>query len=171
MAIRTIRKAGDAILTKKCRPVSKMNDRYRELIADMFDTMYEANGVGLAGPQVGILRQIVVIDAGEERKEPHVLINPVITDCDGEQQGYEGCLSVPGQYGFVTRPERVKVEALNENMEPFVLEGEGLLARAICHECDHLSGHLFTEFCKGPLKTAEELAKEEEESLKIQETN
>ena len=163
MAIRQVRIAGDSILEKPCRKVEKLNGRLKDLIGDMFDTMYEENGVGLAAPQVGVLRQIVVIDTGLEQREPHVLINPVITEKEGEQTGSEGCLSLPGKYGTVTRPMRVKVEALDENMEPYVLEGEGLLARAICHECDHLSGHMFTEFVEGDLYEPSELAEEEEE--------
>ncbi len=151
MAIRQVRQAGDEILTKKCRKVDKMTPKYRDLIEDMFETMYEAGGVGLAAPQVGILRQIVVIDTGVGESDPHVLINPVIVEREGEQTGSEGCLSLPGKYGNVTRPMKVKAEALDENMEPCVLEGEGLLARAICHEIDHLEGHMFTEFVEGDL--------------------
>lgn len=151
MAIRQVREAGDSILTKKCRKVEKLSPKYKELIKDMFDTMYEAGGVGLAAPQVGVLRQIVVIDTGMEERDPHVLINPVITYTEGEQTGSEGCLSLPGRFGTVTRPMKVKVEALDENMEPYVLEGEELLARAICHECDHLEGHMFMELVEGEL--------------------
>jgi len=162
MAIRQVREAGDSILEKKCRKVEKLTPRYKELIKDMFDTMYEAGGVGLAAPQVGVLRQIVVIDTGMEEREPHVLINPVITATEGEQTGSEGCLSLPGKYGTVTRPMKVTCEALDENMEPYVLEGEELLARAICHECDHLDGHMFTELVEGDLYEPAQTEEEEE---------
>ena len=162
MAIRQIREAGDSILAKKCRSVEKLSPRYKELIKDMFDTMYDAGGVGLAAPQVGVLRRIVVIDTGIEERDPHVLINPVIIETDGEQTGSEGCLSLPGKYGMVTRPLKVKVEALDENMEPYVLEGEELLARAICHECDHLEGHMFTELVEGDLFEPSDSEEEDE---------
>ena len=171
MAIRLVREAGDSILTKKCKKVEKLSPKYRELIKDMFDTMYEAGGVGLAAPQVGILRRIVVIDTGLEEREPHVLINPVITETEGEQTGNEGCLSLPGKFGTVTRPMKVKVEALDENMEPYVLEGEELLARAICHECDHLDGHMFTELVEGDLYEPADLAEEENDGEKPGEEN
>ena len=131
MAIRKIREVGDEVLTKKCKSVDKMTLRTQILIKDMFDTMYDAMGVGLAAPQVGILKRIVTIDVGEN---PIVLINPEILETDGSQTGEEGCLSLPGKYGVVTRPNHVKVKALNENMEEVILEGEGLLARAFCHE-------------------------------------
>lgn len=144
MAIRNIREMGDEILNKKCKEVKEVNDRIRELIDDMLETMYEANGVGLAAPQVGVLKRIVVIDIGEEA-EPYVLINPVIVETSGEQTGNEGCLSVPGKVGTVTRPNYVKVVAYDEEMNQFELEGTELLARAICHECDHLDGHLYVE--------------------------
>ena len=125
-----------------------MTPRIRILIEDMIDTMYEAMGVGLAAPQVGILKRIVVIDVGEG---PIVLINPVILETSGEQTGDEGCLSVPGKAGCVTRPDYVKVKALDENMEEVVYEGEGLLARAFCHEIDHLDGHLYVEKVEGEI--------------------
>ena len=150
MAVRQIRIMGDEILTKKCKPVKAMNDRTMELIEDMFDTMYQANGVGLAAPQVGVRKQIVVIDV--EDGNQYVLINPEILETSGSQTGPEGCLSVPGKSGTVTRPDHVKVKALNENMEEYVLEGEGLLARAICHECDHLSGILYVDKVEGELE-------------------
>ena len=130
-----------------------MTDRTLELIEDMFETMYEANGVGLAAPQIGILKQIVTIDV--EDGNQYVLINPEILSSEGEQTGYEGCLSVPGKSGIVTRPERVKVRAYNERMEPYELEGEGLLARAICHECAHLEGQLYIELVEGELVDTE----------------
>lgn len=161
MAIRTIRIIGDEVLTKKCKPVNEMTERTAELIADMFDTMYEANGVGLAAPQVGIRKQIVVIDVDDNNQ--YVLINPEIIEAEGIQTGNEGCLSVPGKTGIVTRPARVKVKALNEKMEEYILEGEGLLARAICHECDHLTGHLYVEMVEGPLEDVS-LDPEEEEA-------
>ena len=148
MALRTIRVQGDSVLTKKSRTVDKMTPRIGELITDMLDTMYDAMGVGLAAPQVGILKRIVVIDVGEG---PIVLINPEILETSGEQTGDEGCLSVPGMAGQVTRPNYVKVKALDVNMEEQILEGEGLLARAFCHEIDHLDGQMYTELVEGEL--------------------
>ena len=148
MALRTIRVQGDSVLTKKSRTVDKMTPRIGELITDMLDTMYDAMGVGLAAPQVGILKRIVVIDVGEG---PIVLINPEILETSGEQTGDEGCLSVPGMAGQVTRPNYVKVKALDVNMEEQILEGEGLLARAFCHEIDHLDGKIYTELVEGEL--------------------
>ena len=142
MAIRQIREMGDEILTKQCKPVPKMTLRTKILIGDMLETMYEYHGVGLAAPQVGVLKQIVVIDVGEG---PIVLINPEIIETSGEQTGEEGCLSVPGKWGIVTRPDHVKVHAYDQNMEPVELEGEGLLARAFCHEIDHLAGELYVD--------------------------
>ena len=150
MALRNIREIGDEILLKKFKEVTQMTDRTRELIADMFDTMYEADGVGLAAPQVGILKRIFVIDTTGE--DPHVFINPEILETSGEQCGTEGCLSVPGKRGMVTRPNYVKVKALDENMKEFVLEGEELLARAILHENDHLNGILYTTKVEGELE-------------------
>ena len=140
MAIRQVREIGDEILTKQCKEVKKISLRTKILIGDMLDTMYDKNGVGLAAPQVGVLKQIVVIDVGEG---PIILINPEILETSGEQTGEEGCLSVPGKWGLVKRPNHVKVRAFNENMELFEMEGEGLLARAFCHEIDHLSGQLY----------------------------
>ena len=148
MAIRTIREMGDDVLTKVCKEVPKMTLRTRILIEDMLDTMYQAAGVGLAAPQVGILKRIVVIDVGEG---PIVMINPEILETSGEQTGEEGCLSVPGKAGVVTRPNYVKARALNENVEEYIIEGEELLARAICHELDHLDGHLYVEKVEGEL--------------------
>ncbi len=150
MAIRNIREIGDEVLGKKCREVTEMTPRIRELIEDMLETMYEANGVGLAAPQVGVLRRIVVIDVVGD--EPHILINPRIVESSGEQTGQEGCLSVPGKTGQVTRPNYVKAVALDVNMREFELEGTELLARAICHELDHLDGHLYVEKVEGPLQ-------------------
>lgn len=148
MALRTIRVQGDSVLTKKSRTVDKMTPRIGELITDMLDTMYDAMGVGLAAPQVGILKRIVVIDVGEG---PIVLINPEILETSGEQTGDEGCLSVPGMEGQVTRPNYVKVKALDVNMDEQIYEGEGLLARAFCHEIDHLDGKMYTELVEGEL--------------------
>lgn len=146
MAIRNIRVEGEDVLRKKSREVTEMTPKIKELIEDMLDTMYEADGVGLAAPQVGILKRIVVIDVGEGYM---VFINPEILETSGEQTGDEGCLSLPGKSGEVTRPNYVKVRALDENMEPFELEGEELLARAICHECDHLDGILYVDHVAG----------------------
>ena len=148
MAIRKIRELGDDVLTKQCKDVTKMTLRTKVLINDMLDTMYEAMGVGLAAPQVGILKRIVVIDVGEG---PIILVNPEIVETSGEQTGEEGCLSVPGKSGVVTRPDYVKVKALNEDMEEIELEGEGLLARAFCHEIDHLNGKMYVELVEGEL--------------------
>lgn len=149
MAIRKIREMGDEILNKVCKEVTMMTPRTESLIEDMFETMYESNGVGLAAPQVGILKRIAVIDCTGE--DPILLINPVILETSGEQCGQEGCLSVPGKSGQVTRPNYVKVKAQDIDMEWFELEGEELLARAICHELEHLDGHLYVEKVEGPL--------------------
>ena len=143
MAIRNIREIGEEVLNKKCREVTEMTPRIRELIEDMLETMYEANGVGLAASQVGVLKRIVVIDTTGE--DPYILINPRIVESSGEQTGQEGCLSVPGKSGQVTRPNYVKAVALDMNMREFELEGTELLARAICHELDHLDGVLFID--------------------------
>ena len=153
MAIRKIRELGDEVLTKNCKEVTKMSLRTKILINDMLDTMYEAAGVGLAAPQVGILKRIVVIDVGEG---PIVLVNPVIVESSGEQTGEEGCLSVPGMSGIVTRPNYVKVRALNEDMEEIEMEGEGLLARAFCHEIDHLDGKMYVDLVEGGIHNVEE---------------
>ena len=154
MALRTIRIQGDPVLTKKCREITEMTPKIKELIDDMLDTMYEANGVGLAAPQVGILKRIVVIDVGDDN--PLCLINPVITESDGEQTGEEGCLSLPGKFGTVTRPMHVICKAFDENMEEFTVEGEGLLARAICHELDHLDGKLYKDLVEDGLHEVEQ---------------
>ena len=148
MALRTIRVEGDEVLTKVSRPVDKMTPRIHDLITDMLDTMYDAMGVGLAAPQVGLLKRIVVIDIGEG---PIVLINPEIIEKSGEQTGDEGCLRVPGMAGQVTRPNYVKLKAQDEDMNEVEYEGEGLLARAFCHELDHLDGHMYTELVEGEL--------------------
>ena len=154
MALRNIREIGDPILNQRAKEVREMTPNLRALIEDMVETMRHANGVGLAAPQVGVLKRLVVIEC--EEGELHVLINPEIVERDGEQTGYEGCLSVPGKTGIVTRPNHVKVKALNENMEPVTVEGEELPARALCHELDHLDGHLYTEMAE-ELYTNEEL--------------
>lgn len=148
MAIREVRQMGDPVLSKVCKEVKEMNERTQILIEDMFDTMYEANGVGLAAPQVGILKRICVIDCGDD---PICLINPVVLETSGEQTGQEGCLSVAGKAGVVTRPNYAKVKALNEDMQEIIVEGEELLARALLHEIDHLDGHLYVEKVEGDL--------------------
>ena len=153
MAIRNIREIGDPVLNKSCKTVTEITDRTRQLIDDMFETMYDAEGVGLAAPQVGILKRIVVVDVTGE--DPILLINPVIMETSGEQTGNEGCLSVPGKTGVVTRPNYVKVKAYNENMELFEIEGTELLARAFCHEIEHLDGHLYVEKVEGELMNTE----------------
>ncbi len=161
MAIRTIREYGDEVLTRVCKDVKEITPRISELIDDMFETMYEANGVGLAAPQVGILKRLVVIDTTGE--DPHVLINPQILETDGEQTGYEGCLSLPGKSGVVTRPNYVKVRAYDRNLEVYELEGTELLARAICHELDHLDGHMYVDMVEGELVNNEDLMREEDQ--------
>lgn len=135
MALRTIREIGDEVLTKQCKEITQMTDRTRLLIEDMLETMYDADGVGLAAPQVGILKRLVVIDVGNG---PVILINPRIVETSGEQTGNEGCLSVPGKVGVVTRPNYAKVVALNENMEPIEVEGTELMARALCLSLIHI---------------------------------
>lgn len=159
MAIRNIRELGEECLRKVCKPVKDVNLRTKILIGDMFDTMYEANGVGLAAPQVGILKRIFVIDCGDEEGNsvPYVFINPEIIDRDGSQTDYEGCLSVPGKSGLVTRANWVKVRAFNEKMEEFEMEAEGLLARCILHENDHLDGVVYVDKVDGKLYNNEEL--------------
>lgn len=148
MALRTIRVEGDPVLGKVSREVTEVTPKIVTLIDDMLETMYEANGVGLAAPQVGILKRIVVIDVGEG---PIVMINPEIIESDGEQTGDEGCLSVPGKAGQVTRPNYVKARFMGEDMNEYEIEGEELLARCICHELDHLDGHLYVEKVEGAL--------------------
>lgn len=158
MAIRNIREVGDPVLEKACKEVKEVTPRIQELIEDMFDTLYEADGVGLAAPQVGILKRIVVIDTTGD--DPILLINPKIIETSGEQTGFEGCLSVPGKTGQVTRPNYVRAAAYDENMEPFEIEGTELLARAIMHELDHLEGHLYVEKVEGELQDVEEAQKD-----------
>jgi peptide deformylase len=148
MALRKIRELGDEILTKKCREVKEMTPRLKELVGDMLDTMYDAEGVGLAAPQVGVLKRIVVIDIGDG---PIVLVNQRVVSEDGEQEGNEGCLSVPGKAGIVIRPNHVVVEGFDGDMNPVTVEGEELLARALCHELDHLDGIMYTTKVQGEL--------------------
>ncbi len=162
MALREIRLIGDEMLTKPCREVKEITPRIAELIEDMLETMYEAEGVGLAAPQVGVLKQIVVIDIGDG---PIILVNPKITESDGEQTGREGCLSVPGKYGIVKRPAHVKVKAYDRDMNEIEVEGEELLARALCHELDHLQGKMYVDLALDGLHdnpSPEELAEEED---------
>ena len=153
MAIRNIREMGEEVLNKKCKEVKEITPKVDELIDDMLDTMYEADGVGLAAPQVGVLKRIAVIDVGEG---PIVLINPEIIEESGEQVGGEGCLSVPGKYGIVKRPNYVKVRALDREFKEYEVEGTELLARALCHEIAHLDGQLYVELVEGELMTNEE---------------
>ena len=149
MALRKMRYEGDPVLNKVAKEVKELTPRTKELIGDLLDTMYHENGVGLAAPQVGILKRICVIDVGEG---PYVFINPEIIESSGIQTGEEGCLSVPGKSGVVTRPNYVKARALDQNMNPFEVEGTELFARAMCHEFDHLDGHLYIEKVEGGLK-------------------
>ena len=162
MAIRTIRTIGDSILEKKTKPVKEMTERLQELISDMFETMYDANGVGLAAPQVGILKQIFVVDIGDGNR--YVAINPEIRTLGEEvQTGEEGCLSVPGKEGIVTRPMKIEVKALDQNMQEYTLEASGFFERSFSHENDHLNGILYTEKVEGELEDVvyEELDEEE----------
>lgn len=161
MSLRNVRTDGDELLRKKSKPVKENTPKIQQLIDDMFETMYENAGVGLAAPQVGILKRLVVIDCGMEEPEPIVLINPVIKLTEGEQCGYEGCLSLPGKRAVVTRPDHVVCEALNRDFEPVTVEGTGLLARAICHECDHLDGIMYMDKAEGPI---EDVPQDEEEA-------
>ena len=154
MAILNIRVVGDPILTKKCKPLTEVNEKTECLIDDMIETMYDQEGVGLAAPQVGKLKRLVVIDVGEG---PVVLINPEITETEGSQTGQEGCLSLPGKAAIVTRPEKVTVKAKDENMQDIEIVAEGLFARAVCHECDHLDGHMYTEIAESPILDTDEL--------------
>ncbi|MCI8963879.1 MAG: peptide deformylase [Eubacterium sp.] len=151
MALRNIREIGDDILYKKAKEVKEITEKTRELIDDMLETMYEADGVGLAAPQVGVLKRIAVIDVTAEQDSPIVLVNPVIIHTEGEQRGSEGCLSVPGKAGIVTRPNVVRVRAFDESMQEFEIEGEELLARALIHEIEHLDGQLYVDKVEGEL--------------------
>ncbi len=169
MALRELRTDGDPVLNKVCRPVKEMNDRIQTLVEDMFDTMYEYEGVGLAAPQVGVLRRLFVIDLQDQVDEngdvintPYVFINPEIIETKGEQTGSEGCLSIPNKIANVTRPAYVKVKAFDKNMEPFTLEAEGMFARCILHENDHLDGHLYKEIAKSPLMDLDDVVTDPE---------
>ena len=148
MALRQIRTVGDPVLTKTCKEIKEITPKILELADDMLETMYEANGVGLAAPQVGILKRMVVIDIGDG---PILMINPEIIETSGTQTGDEGCLSLPGKAGTVTRPSYVKARAFNEDGDEYEIEGTELLARAICHELDHLDGHMYMEKVEGEL--------------------
>lgn len=163
MSLRNIREMGDPVLEKRAKEITEVTPRIRALAADMLETMYDAGGVGLAAPQVGILRRIVVIDVTEEQDEPYTMLNPEIIEQDGEQTGYEGCLSVPGKLGEVTRPNRVVVRYNDLDMNEWEMEAEEFLARAICHELDHLDGHLYVEKVNGELHDASELEENAEE--------
>ena len=158
MAIRTILTEKEDVLHKVCKPVEKFDERLWVLLDDMRDTLDEANGVGLAAPQVGILRRVVIVDTGEEILE---LVNPEMLETSGEQEGPEGCLSVPGKYGIVKRPYIAKVRAQDRNGEWYEVEGEELIARCFCHELDHLDGIVYTEVMERFL-TAEELEYDED---------
>ena len=185
MALRTMREIGDEILNKRSKEVKKISRRDLYLIEDMLDTMYEREGAGLAAPQVGVLKRIVVLRGGleelgneetaneeianeeieneeeiSEEADPIILINPVILEEEGSQRGEEGCLSVPGKWGVVTRPDKVTIKAYDINMEEFELEGRGLLARAICHEIDHLDGKLYVDLVEGELRDVEDRGEE-----------
>ncbi len=151
MALRNIREIGDDILYKKAKEVKEITEKTRELIDDMLETMYEADGVGLAAPQVGVLKRIAVIDVTAEQNSPIVLVNPESIHTEGEQRGSEGCLSVPGKAGIVTRPNVVRVRAFDESMQEFEIEGEELLARALIHEIEHLDGQLYVDKVEGEL--------------------
>ncbi|MGB8455773.1 MAG: peptide deformylase [Anaerocolumna sp.] len=156
MAIRNIRLIGDKILTKQSKEITELTPKLKILIEDMLDTMHQAEGVGLAAPQIGILKRLIVIDVSPEGDSPIILINPEIIETDGEQTGEEGCLSVPGKSGLVSRPNYAKVKALNKNMEEIIVEGTELLARALCHEVDHLNGVLYVDKVIGGLHSTSE---------------
>lgn len=161
MAIREVRTIGDEVLGKISKPVKEVDERTLQIIEDMFETMYETGGVGIAAPQVGILKRIVCMDVGDGNQ--YLMINPEIIELSGEQTGMEGCLSVPGKRGQVTRANYAKVKAFNENMEEIIIEGEGLLARCIQHECDHLDGILYVTKVEGELVDKEVEEDEDEE--------
>ncbi len=169
MALRQIRIYGDPILTKSCRPITLMTPRTKILIHDMLDTMYDADGVGLAAPQVGVLKRVAVVDVGDG---PLVMVNPEIVETSGEQTGQEGCLSLPGQAGDVTRPSHIKLRAMDENMQEYTVEADELKARAICHECDHLDGIMYVEKVEGELyEVTNQEEKEEEDQEQDEEKN
>lgn len=156
MALRNIREIGDEILYKHAKEVKEMTPKSKQLVDDLLETMYAAEGVGLAAPQVGILKRIAVIDISEEQDSPIVLVNPVILHTEGEQRGNEGCLSVPGKAGVVTRPNIVRIRAFDRDMNEFEIEGEGLLARALIHETEHLDGQLYVDKVEGELMDVED---------------
>ncbi len=162
MALRKIREMGDSVLNKVCKSVDAMTERTSILIDDMLDTMYEAEGVGLAAPQVGVLKRIVVVDV-DDGNGPYILINPRVIEMDGQQADYEGCLSIPGKVGKVTRAQYVKVLALDRDMKPIEVVGTDLLARAFLHEIDHLDGILYAEKAEGGLVDSSELVREDED--------
>ena len=164
MALRNIVTVGDSVLNKVCRPVTKFDKRLHTLLDDMADTLDEAQGAGLAAPQVGILRRVVLVDVGDEGGYLE-LINPEILETEGEQTGLEGCLSVPGKWGIVTRPAYVKIKAQDRYGDWFEAEGEEIVARCFCHECAHLDGQLYTEVAEKMLtpEELEELLSEDEE--------
>ncbi len=168
MALREIRLEGDPILYKTARPLEKMTDRIKVLIDDMLDTMYDGEGVGLAAPQVGILRRIFVVDTSDEdeEKDPLIFINPEILETSGEVKWTEGCLSVPGKVANVTRPSYVKLKAYDRDMNGFIMEAEEVLARVILHEYDHLDGHLYPEKAEGPLIDVEDIKEDEDAEVK-----
>ncbi|MBO5564879.1 MAG: peptide deformylase [Lachnospiraceae bacterium] len=151
MALRNIREIGEDILEKKAKEVTDFSERIKELTKDMLETMYESGGVGLAAPQIGVLKRVIVIDTTEDGSDPHILINPKILEETGEQFGWEGCLSVPGKSGRVRRPQYVRVEACDADGNRIELEGTDLLARALCHEIDHLEGRLYVDRVEGEL--------------------
>lgn len=157
MALRNIREIGDDILYKQAKVVKEVTEKTNELIDDMLETMYTAEGVGLAAPQVGVLKQIVVIDVTEEQNQPIVLINPEVIYTEGEQRGSEGCLSVPGKAGIVTRPNVVRVRAFDREMQEIEVEGTELLARALIHEVEHLEGKLYVDKVEGELVNVDEM--------------
>ena len=159
MALRNIVLQGEPCLTKKCRPVTEFNGRLHTLLDDLKDTLLDSGGVGLAAPQVGILRRVVIVDTGEEILE---LVNPELLETSGEQVGSEGCLSVPGKYGIVKRPNYAKVRAYDRDGNEFEVEGEELMARCFCHELDHLDGIVYTEIMERYL-TEEEMGELSEE--------
>ena len=163
MALREIRTIGDPILEKRSKEVTRITDRTEELIDDMLETLYNETGVGLSAVQVGVLKRIVIIDVSEDGDDPIVMINPVIKETDGEQDGYEGCLSVPGKTGKVVRPNHVVVEFLDEDMQPQTMEGEEVFARCVCHELDHLEGKLYVDLVEGPLQDMEDVQNDDEE--------
>ncbi len=155
MAIRQIVKEGDSVLTKKCREVVKFDDRLAQLIDDMIETLHESGGVGLAAPQVGVIRRVVVIDISQEQNQVIELVNPVIIETEGEQESVEGCLSCPGEWGITVRPNYVKVKAFDRHGNEFTVEGKELLAKAFCHELDHLDGIIFKQVAKRMLTKEE----------------